>query len=199
MSEVLRLLSAECWAFYGTRCQWTHYVVALMRLIAHLLLFALILIWHQQQPFKWNNGFLLFLSCIQCFPLRLSTSFSGVWVIPKITTCVYHYQSWLDLVSDHNRDLLFCWRSLLLKPLCLCWPSHNSCTQAAFLNKTLPSFGWLHIIRLLISVAVPWLKTMCTVQTMHLPDVSLPFLPAYTWFNLSDYNYMRKLQPLPPV
>lgn len=50
----LSLLSAECLAIYGTCCQWTGYTVALMRLIARLLLFVLILNW-QQQPFKVNS------------------------------------------------------------------------------------------------------------------------------------------------
>lgn len=93
----LSLLSAECLAIYGTCCQWTSYVVALMRLIAHLLLCVLILNW-QQQPFKVNNVlWLLYLFWyIQCFQFKVLLVMTVVWVIAKIiahTSIIIDYDS----------------------------------------------------------------------------------------------------------
>lgn len=56
-------LSEECSAISGTCCQWADYVVALMRLIAHLLLFKL-----TGAALKGKQCYCVyFCCCIQCF------------------------------------------------------------------------------------------------------------------------------------
>lgn len=73
----------------------------------------------QQQPFKVNNSLVygdthtpphththtLKMQVFACYDCRVSHS-------QNYSLFICHYQSWFDLASEHNCDLLFYWRSL---------------------------------------------------------------------------------------